>query len=285
MRDDLLEYYERELHFMRQLGTEFAEKYPKIASQLGFNHHEVTDPHVERLLEGFAFLAARIHRKIDSDLPEVVQSTLDVLYPHFTRPIPSCTTVQFSLSGTASWPHAVARGTEVRTRRVDETACTFRTCFPVGLQPIQITAATYRQASNSKPPNRFDTAGDAIQVRISGLPEAKIQEFDSSSLPIYLNHDPSTAAMLYELLLNDCTGVIVRPVSSGSSALEFTLERPCPLGFTDEEALLPVDRRVHRAHRLLLEYFAFLEKFLYFEVPGLAATLGRTNLLSTCFSC
>src|SRR5919201_3300234 len=95
MPDDLLNYYERELTFLRQIGAEFAVKYPKIASRLLLDSDTSEDPHVERLIQAFAFLAARVHHKIDDEYPEITESLLNVLYPHFLAPIPSLSIVQF----------------------------------------------------------------------------------------------------------------------------------------------------------------------------------------------
>ena len=97
MRDDLLYYYERELAFLRRMGAEFADRYPKVASRLQLEQAKCEDPHVERLLEGFAFLAARVHLKIDDDFPEVSESLLDVVYPHYVRPVPAMSLVEFEL--------------------------------------------------------------------------------------------------------------------------------------------------------------------------------------------
>ena len=97
MRDDLLAYYERELTFFRQMGAEFAENYPKVASRLLLDANRSEDPHVERLIEAAAFLAARVHLKIDDDFPEITEALLSILYPHYTRPIPSMSVVQFQL--------------------------------------------------------------------------------------------------------------------------------------------------------------------------------------------
>ena len=97
MRDDLLDYYERELTFLRQMGAEFAEKYPKIASRLQLEPDRCEDPHVERLIEGFAFLAGRVHLKIDDEFPEVTESLLSILFPHYTHPIPAMSVVEFHL--------------------------------------------------------------------------------------------------------------------------------------------------------------------------------------------
>ena len=97
MRDELLAYYERELTFLRQSGAEFAEKYPKIAARLLIEPDRCEDPHVERLIEAFAFLAARVHLKIDDDFPEISEALLGILYPHYVRPVPSMTVAEFNL--------------------------------------------------------------------------------------------------------------------------------------------------------------------------------------------
>src|SRR5271168_3712708 len=97
MRDDLLLYYERELDYMRKMAVQFAEKNPKVASRLVLEPNRCEDPHVERLLEAFAFLAARVHLKIDDEFPQITEALLTVLYPHYIRPLPSMSIVQFHL--------------------------------------------------------------------------------------------------------------------------------------------------------------------------------------------
>jgi type VI secretion system protein ImpG len=98
VRDDLLLYYERELSFLRRMGAQFAEQYPKIASRLNLEPDKCEDPHVERILEAFAFLAARVHLKIDDEFPEITEALLSIIYPHFIRPVPSMTIVDFRLN-------------------------------------------------------------------------------------------------------------------------------------------------------------------------------------------
>src|SRR6266567_7779513 len=97
MRDDLLFYYERELTYLRKLAVQFSEKYPKIAARLQLEPDKCEDPHVERMLEGFAFLAARVHLKIDDEFPEITEALLNILYPHYLRPIPSMSIVEFQV--------------------------------------------------------------------------------------------------------------------------------------------------------------------------------------------
>src|ERR1700694_1149831 len=122
VRDELLEYYERELTYLRQMGAEFAEKYPKVASRLLLEPTRCEDPHVERLIEAAAFLAARVHLKIDDEFPEITEALLTVLYPHYIRPIPSMTVVQFHLDpeqGKLSGGLPIPRGSMLYSRGVD----------------------------------------------------------------------------------------------------------------------------------------------------------------------
>ena len=140
MADDLITYYERELSFLRQMGAEFAAKYPKIAARLMLEADASEDPHVERLIQAFAFLAARVHHKIDDDFPEVTEALLNVLYPHYLAPIPSMSVVQFVLDpdqGKLTSGYAVPKGSTLYSQPVDGAPCRFRTCYPVTLWPVR----------------------------------------------------------------------------------------------------------------------------------------------------
>lgn len=130
MREELLAYYERELTYLRQMGGEFAQKYPKIASRLLLEPDRCEDPYVERLLEGFAFLAARVHLRIDDDFPEITNSLFGILYPHYIRPIPSISVVQFHLDpeqGKLSTGLEIPRHSMLYSRQVEGVPCKFRT--------------------------------------------------------------------------------------------------------------------------------------------------------------
>ncbi len=144
MRDELLLYYERELTFLRQMGTQFAEKYPKVASRLMLEPGKCEDPHVERLLEAFAFLAARVHLKIDDDFPEITAVLLGIVYPHFIRPIPSMSIVEFQLDveqGKLTTGLKIPKETILYSRAVGGVPCKFRTCYDTTLCPLTVTAA------------------------------------------------------------------------------------------------------------------------------------------------
>ena len=131
MRDELLGYYERELTFLRQLGAEFAEKYPKVASRLLLEPDKCEDPHVERMIEAFAFLTGRIHLKIDDEFPQITESFFNVLYPHYLAPIPSMSIVQFALDrdqAQLTSGYFIERGSILYSRPVKGTPCRFQTC-------------------------------------------------------------------------------------------------------------------------------------------------------------
>ena len=147
MRDELLLYYERELTYLRQLGAEFADKYPKIASRLILEPDKCDDPHVERLLEGFAFLAARVHLKIDDEFPEITEAMLSILYPHYIRPIPSMSIVEFHLDpeqGKVASGVRVPNGTTVLSKPIAGVPCKFRTCYETTLWPVTVVAAEWK---------------------------------------------------------------------------------------------------------------------------------------------
>ena len=144
MRDDLLAYFERELTFLRQQGAEFAEKYPKVASRLLLEPDKCEDPHVERMIEAFAFLAGRLHLKIDDEFPQITEAFFNVLYPHYLAPIPSMSIVQFLLDreqAQLTSGYAIERGSLLYSRPVQGTPCRFRTCYPVTLWPVEIVSA------------------------------------------------------------------------------------------------------------------------------------------------
>jgi type VI secretion system protein ImpG len=144
----MLEYYNRELQHLREVGGEFAGEFPKIAGRLGLDQFECADPYVERLLEGFAFLAARVQLKIDSEFPRLTQHLLEMVYPHYLAPMPAMAVVQFQPDrdeGSLNAGFTIPTGSVIRSRTAagEQTACEFRTRDNVTLWPVEITEAEY----------------------------------------------------------------------------------------------------------------------------------------------
>ncbi len=288
MRDDLLEYYENELTFLRQLGKEFAEKHPKIAARLQLDVNRCDDPHVERLLEGFALLAARVHLKIDDEFPQITEGLLNVLYPHFLRPIPSMTVAQFHLDpeqGKLTTGLNVPRDSILYSRPVDGVPCKFRTCYDVTLWPFEISDARWVSLDKLNPPLRAPDAVAALRLELRCFSDVSFDKLQMQSLRFHLNGEGDVVNTLYELLSNNCRQIVVRdPDNTRKPAHTLSMKSLRPMGFSESETVLPYPRRSFEGYRLLQEYFAFPEKFFFFELNDLAQPLktmtgGRAEII------
>lgn len=275
MRDELLGYYERELAYLRGRGAEFAQKYPKIAGRLSLEADKCEDPHAERMIEAFAFLAARVRLKIDDEFPEITESFLNVLYPHYLAPIPSAAVAQFALEpGSLSTGYELPRGTKLYSRPIQGTPCRFRTAYPVTLWPVEVASAALESADPPDARGRWAEATVRLSLRclnhttLAGLKSGEDGR-PLESLRFYLNGEPQLAHALYELIFNHAARVELRAAGSASSAVVLPPESLRPVGFEAEEALLPYTARSFAGYRLLSEYFALPEKFLFFDVTGL----------------
>ncbi len=285
MRDELLEYYERELIFLRQMGAEFARKYPRIAARLQLEPDKCEDPHVERLIEAFALLAGRVHLKLNDEFPEITESLLNVLYPHYLAPIPSMSVVQFSIDpaqGRQTSGSLIGPGTVLYSKPVRETRCRFRTCYPVTLWPLEVTAATIESPTPLNSRGVWPEAVIKISLRcLNNTKLSKLQLIAGEQsggveqLRFYLNGEPQLVYPLYELLFNNAVRAELRPVVSRTKTRMLTsAPDPVPVrlravGFDANEGMLPYTPRSFPGYRLLTEYFAFPEKFLFFDVLGL----------------
>jgi type VI secretion system protein ImpG len=282
MADEFLPYYERELAFLRQMGAEYAAKYPQIAGRLQLEANKSEDPHVERLIQAFALLAARVHHKLDDEFPEISESLLNVVYPHYLAPIPSTAIVQFVLDPEQSivtTGHPIERGTMLFSPPVNGQACRFRTCYPVTLWPFEVTAAQLDTTA------RFGLAARGaavIRLELTCTGGASFATLDLERLEFYIHGESRLSFGLYELLFNNVNEVVLRGTRSGGRApatIRLTPDMLRPAGFTDEENALPIQHRSFAGYRLLQEYFAFPEKFLFVELNGLerAIAAGFTN--------
>jgi len=273
MRDELLYYYEQELAFLRRMGAGFAERYPKVASRLVLEPSKCEDPHVERLLEGFAFLAARIHLKLEDDLPEISDALLSIVYPQYLRPIPSMSIVEFHLDpeqGKLTTGPRVPRGSMLYSRPVGGAPCKFQTCYDTTLWPLTVTAAQWRTPDQLRPPVAGTNAAAALRVELKCLPDVTFEKLELNTLRLYLNGDHTLISTLYEVLANNCVQIQIRDGASPAKRPPIVLPGSAlrPVGFGADEGMLPVPRRSMVAYRLLQEYFTFPEKFYFFDLDG-----------------
>jgi type VI secretion system protein ImpG len=271
MPDELLTYYEQELSFLRQMGAEFAAAYPKIAGRLLLEPNRCEDPHVERLIQAFALLAARIRYKLEDDFPELTDALMGVLYPHYLAPLPSFSIAQFVLDpdqGKRSGGHRIERGTTVYSQPVDGTPCRFRTCYPVTLWPIEVASARFEPPDKFNPPPR---AASVIRLELRCLGGTRLSELQLDNLRFFLNGEGSLVYSLYELLFRNLCQVQVRGIGGGKGPQSIVLPPSSvrAIGFEADEGLLPYTARSFLGYRLLQEYFTYPEKFLFFELGGL----------------
>jgi type VI secretion system protein ImpG len=273
MRDDLLYFYERELTFLRRTGADFARRYPKVANRLLLEANKCEDPHVERLLEGFAFLAARIQLKLDDDFPEISDALLQSVYPHYTRPLPSMSLVEFRLDpeqGKLTSGFRIPRDTLLYSRPIGGVPCKFRTCYDTTLWPLTLASTRWMSPHELRPAVRAADAVAALRLELRCLPDVSFAQLDIDALRLHLSAESAVASTLYELLCNNCMSVLVRD-ASGKSARE-PLHLPAsvvrPVGFGKDEGMLPVPRRSFLGYRLLQEYFTFPDKFFFLDLAG-----------------
>jgi type VI secretion system protein ImpG len=282
----LLGLYESELAFLRDMGGEFAAEFPKIAGRLGVGSLEVADPYVERLMEGFAFLAARIQLKLESEFPTFTQSLLQMVYPHYLAPTPSMAVVQFQPEDSlrASPDGALLpRGAELRSvlGTEDQTNCQFLTAHDVQMLPIELAGADYIASSAAVAaldlPERPGVKA-AIRLRLRTTGEMPIAKLALEKLPLFLAGPEGARMRLYEQLIANVAAIYVRP---STRPLPWQDELPSTairaLGFTPEEALLPRVPQSFDGYRLLQEYYAMPARFLFVEIADLDRSVARCD--------
>lgn len=284
----LLPYYNRELQHVREMGAEFAREYPKIAGRLGLEGFECADPYVERLLEGFAFMAARVQLKLDAQYPVFTQHLLEMLYPHYLLPVPSMAVVQLHpdlkdaglAAGQPVPRHTALRGLLGGDER---TACEYRTAHPVTLWPIELMEATYFEtpaalaaAGVEAPAGTSVRAGLRLRFEVRAGAQADMLAMDA--LPVFVAGADELPKRLYEQMLGDAEGYLLRaPGKQGTVGAFRDAGHIRPRGFDDGDALLPYDGRSFSGYRLLQEYFACPERFLFAEFAGLREPLRRAQ--------
>ena len=282
MRDELRNYYESELTFLRQMGAEFAEKHPKIAARLLLEPDRCGDPHAERMLEAFALLAARVHLRIDDDFPQITEALLNILYPHYLRPIPSMSVVEFHTDpeqGKLTSGLRIPKGTVLYSRPVEGVPCKFRTCYDTTLWPFKVSQAQWLTPDRLNPALRGSEAA-VLRVELECFPDVTFEKLEMETLAFYLNGEGAVIHALYELLCRNCTRVVVRdPANPKAPPRELPAQSLGPVGFGEDEAVLPYPRRSFVGYRLLQEYFAFPEKFFFLALNGLSE-LQRAGLKS-----
>lgn len=284
MNAKLLRYYERELAHLREVGGEFARDYPKVAGRLGLETYACADPYVERLLEGFSFLAARVQLKIDAEFPRFTNHLLELVYPQYLAPTPSMAVVQLQpdmSEGSLAAGFKVPRDTALHSQlgKGDQTACEFRTAHDVTLWPVELVQARYFACGAHVAGidlSRLGGVKAALRLRLRVGAGLTFSDLALDRLPLHIRGGEAMPSRILEQLLAQAAGVLVMPVQEHVDWHQFLPKSAIrSVGYSDSEALLPSGPRSFQGYRLLQEYFAMPQRFMFAEVAGLANSVSR----------
>jgi type VI secretion system protein ImpG len=277
-----LKYYNGELQHIRELAGEFALEFPKIAGRLGLESFECADPYVERLLEGFAYMAARVQLKVDAEFPRFTQNLLEMVYPHYLAPTPSMVIAQCQpdlTEGSLSEGFLIPRKTPLHGQigKNEQTACEYRTAHDLTLWPLEIIEAEYLSGAstvvNSGAPSLTGLKA-GIRLRLKTTAGLKFNQLSLDNLPIYLRGVGELPSKIYEQLLSNSIAVVIQPVSVSIAWQHVVKHNPIvAVGFDENQALLPHSSRSFQGYRLLQEYFSFSERFMFVELTQLQTAL------------
>jgi len=246
--------YLQELSNLRDLGEVFSKTHPEKAGMLSVRR---SDPDVERLLEGTAFLTALLRQKLEDEFPEIIHELVKIIWPHYLRPIPSASIVAFTPKPTLKQTSIIPSGTQVASVPVERTSCLFTTCFPVEIHPLSILDASYVESS-SQP--------QAIKLLLE-LNGPTISDWQPKSLRFYLGGENTTSTELYRLLSNDLKEIHITSPDNNRSLI-LTPNYLKPVGFSSDESLIPYPMHVLPGYRIVQEYFILPEKFLFLDLKG-----------------
>ncbi|MGA9572848.1 MAG: type VI secretion system baseplate subunit TssF [Lysobacterales bacterium] len=280
----LLHHYNTELDFMRDMGAEFARHFPKVAGRLGMEGLECADPYVERMLEGFAFLTARVHLKIEEEYPKFCQHLLEIVYPDYLAPLPSMTVVQ--LQPDCSDPdlakgQVIERGASIESGLGQnmQTPCEYRTSHDVKLFPVTVVDADYlgtraALANLGIKPTRQVSAG--LRIGIEVAKGVDVSDLKMKELPIFIGGSGTIpTALLEHVLAGVCGFSVMTGDKKDRQVFSLSRDNVCAFGFEPEQALLNYQSRSFEGYRLLREYFAFPERFRFINFTGLDRALPK----------
>jgi type VI secretion system protein ImpG len=261
--DDLIEYYKRELAYLRHQGADFSARYPKVASRLAFGGAESPDPHTERLIEANAFLAARVHRDLDREFPQVAAALLESQCPSLMQPVPSISVAQLALDptqGKVTAGYVVPRHTSLVALTASGETCRMRTAWDNVLWPLTITDVRLSGAST-------------LCLQVTCTEGLTANELALDTMRLHLHGDWMSTMPLYELLVSAVVGVDVVDAQGQLRHLPRSAWRE--VGYDEDQSVLPNPPHAASAYGLLQEYFSFPGKFHFFDVGGLKGQIGH----------
>lgn len=264
-------YFEEEMRYLHEEGKVFAAKHPEQARFLNIDSISDRDPYVERLFEGFAFLAGRIHERLDDELPEYTEGFFSLLYPHFLRPIPALSIVEFSpKAGQVSEPTVLQRGTEISSAPVgsEHVACRFETTEDVIIRPLSLESASLSLEADT-------THSVALRFRVNS--GARIEPEALESVRLFFRADAGVASTMHLFFTRHVERVSIHSDDASEPASSVTLSGQKWIragGFGPDEGLLPYSEYTFSGTRLLQEYLNFRQRFWCIDLLGLDQLCG-----------
>lgn len=283
----LLRYYNQELQHLREMGAEFSRQFPKIAGRLGMDGIAVADPYVERLLEGVGFLAARVQLKLDAEFPRFTQRLQEIVYPNYLAPTPSMMVARFQPQPdetNLAKGVVIPRGSALRSApgRNDTAPCEFRTAHDVRLWPLELADARYFTYAPDLPLTALPVAQrikGGVRLRLRTTAGLAFDQLALEDLRLFFSGGDEIAGKLHELCIGACAGVLLAPAAEAARPWPWhqflDATHVAPVGFEDDEALLPVGLRAFQGYRLLHEYFVFPQRFLFMDLRGIGPAVRR----------
>ncbi|MBJ8481347.1 type VI secretion system baseplate subunit TssF [Acinetobacter vivianii] len=274
MIEQLLPYYEKQLQEFGQQSREFAQKYPKIAQRLSLNQEQIDDPHIERLIQAFSLIAARIDKKLEDSYDVFTHSLFEVMFPQYLRHFPACTVVSFediNKLKQLTAAHIIPQKTALKSRSFKGVQCEFNTTNDVRLLPISLTQLEFQTSPST---HMHLNQNATLSLKFEIFNDAQKWMLDEK-LPIYLDAISNFPLQVLDSIFRKDTGFTLR---IGPRVVE--ISNPFEvMGFTEQESLLPIDQHTHHAYRLLMEYFCFPEKFNYLnlDLSRLKGLLNQQN--------
>ncbi|WP_372574344.1 type VI secretion system baseplate subunit TssF [Ruegeria jejuensis] len=266
MRNRFLEYYSEELEALRGRAGRFADAFPKIAGRLRLSPETSDDPHVERLVQSFAYSTARLRQKLDDSLPELSDGLLETLYPHYLAPVPAMTVLAIAPDPEADAQQILPRGTQIDSERVEGDICRFSTTQDVALAPIRIESVRMMNRPIEAPALPGASPAGCLRITLVPMGKTPISELGLTRFRFFAAGSARQAQTLHAHLMQHVTRVAVAAHGSDSSARFLPSSALKPVGFTVDEALLPSPEGAFPGYRLLTEFFALPEKFLFFDI-------------------
>jgi len=256
-------YFQQEISNLRDLAAEFAKAHPALAPML---EGQSADPDVERLLEGVAFLTGLLREKIDDEFPEIIQGLMQLIFPHYLRPIPATTIIAFNPKPNLKQPYTVPAGVKLASNPIDGTQCIFQTCYEVEAHPLKLKAAFFDQMPGQPPLI-------TLAFKLTGM---DLSRWTPTRLRLHLAKEYPDAANIFYLLIRCLRSITLASVEGGSSCV-LEPDQLRPVGFTEEEGMLPYPSHSFPGYRIIQEYFILPHKYLFIDINGFDRWTNRGN--------